>query len=55
MVVAFARHRAANPDTRIANPHFFAFGGVAKCARWANAVRDGKIRFNKSDTGFEVV
>ena len=55
MVIDFARHRAANPDTRIAGAHFFAFGGVAKCARWANAVRDGRIRFNRSEDGFEVV
>jgi methylenetetrahydrofolate reductase (NADPH) len=55
MVVEFARHRAANPGTRIASAHFFAFGGVAKCARWANSVREGKIRFNKSESGFEVV
>jgi methylenetetrahydrofolate reductase (NADPH) len=55
MVVAFARHRAANPDTRIYCPHFFAFGGVAKSARWANAVRDGRIKLNKHESGFEVV
>jgi methylenetetrahydrofolate reductase (NADPH) len=55
MVVAFARHRAANPDTRIHCPHFFAFGGVAKSARWANAVRDGRIKLNKRESGFEVV
>jgi methylenetetrahydrofolate reductase (NADPH) len=55
MVVDFARHRAANPDSRILNPHIFAFGGVAKSARWANAVRDGRIRFNKKESGFEVV
>jgi methylenetetrahydrofolate reductase (NADPH) len=54
LVVDFARHRAANPDTRIVSPHFFAFGGVAKCARWANAVRDGQFRFNKDESGFEV-
>jgi methylenetetrahydrofolate reductase (NADPH) len=54
LVVDFARHRAANPDTRIVSPHFFAFGGVAKCARWANAVREGRIKLNKRETGFEV-
>jgi methylenetetrahydrofolate reductase (NADPH) len=55
LVVAFARHRAANPNTRIVSPHFFAFGGVARCARWANAVRDGRFKFNKDESGFEVV
>ena len=55
LIVDFARHRAANLDSRIECPHFFAFGGVAKAARWANAVRDGRIRFNKKESGFEVV
>lgn len=55
LVIDFARHRAANPDCRIRSPHIFAFGGVAKSARWINAVREGRIRFNKNETGFEVV
>ena len=55
LVVDFARHRAAYPDTRIKSPHIFAFGGVAKSARWMNAVREGRIKFNKRETGFEVV
>lgn len=55
LIVAFARHRAANPGSRIHCPHFFAFGGVAKSARWANAVRDGRIRLNRQENGFEVV
>jgi methylenetetrahydrofolate reductase (NADPH) len=55
MIIDFARHIAANPDSRIRNPHIFAFGGVAKSARWINAVRDGRIRFNKQESGFEVV
>lgn len=55
LVVAFARHQVANPETRIKNPHIFAFGGVAKSARWINAVRDGRIKFNKREDGFEVV
>jgi len=55
LIVDFARHRAANPGSRIRCPHFFAFGGVAKSARWANAVRDGRIRLDKQEGGFEVV
>ena len=55
MVIDFAQHLAANPGSRIKNPHIFAFGGVAKSARWANAVRDGNIKFNKQESGFEVV
>lgn len=55
LIIAFAQHQAANPDTRIKSPHIFAFGGVAKSARWINAVRDGRIRLNKRENGFEVV
>jgi methylenetetrahydrofolate reductase (NADPH) len=55
LIVDFARHRAANPGSRIRCPHFFAFGGVAKSARWANAVRDGRIRLDRQESGFEVV
>jgi methylenetetrahydrofolate reductase (NADPH) len=55
LVIDFARHQAANPDTRIKSPHIFAFGGVAKSARWINAVRDGRIKLNKREDGFEVV
>ena len=55
LIIDFARHQAAHPDTRIVGAHFFAFGGVAKSARWANAVCDGKIKFNKQESGFEVV
>jgi methylenetetrahydrofolate reductase (NADPH) len=55
LVVDFAQHQAANPGTRIRSPHIFAFGGVAKSARWINAVRDGRFRLNKRETGFDVV
>lgn len=54
LVVDFARHQAANPDTRIESPHIFAFGGVAKSARWINAVRDGRLKLNKREDGFDV-
>jgi len=55
LVVDFARHKDANPGSRIVGPHFFAFGGVAKSARWANAARDGRIRFNRHESGFELI
>jgi methylenetetrahydrofolate reductase (NADH) len=55
LVVDFARHQAANPGTRIKSPHIFAFGGVAKSARWINAVREGRIKLNRRESGFEVV
>jgi hypothetical protein len=32
----------------IASLHFFPFGGVAKTARWANALKRGRFRANAS-------
>lgn len=54
MVVALARHRAANPQSRLKKIHFFAFGGVAKTAKWANAVVSGRFVLNNQATGFRV-
>ncbi len=53
-IAHFARHRAENPGSRIVKGHFFAFGGVVKTARWANAVVDGRFELNADGTGFEV-
>jgi methylenetetrahydrofolate reductase (NADPH) len=49
-----ARHRAANPGSRLVKPHFFAFGGVVKTARWANAVVAGRFALNAEADGFRV-
>jgi methylenetetrahydrofolate reductase (NADPH) len=54
MVTYLARYRAANPDSRLKKVHFFAFGGVVKTARWANAVVSGRFVLNKDATGFRV-
>jgi len=54
MVAAIARHRAANPQSRLRKIHFFAFGGVVKTARWANAVVSGRFVLNSQATGFRV-
>jgi methylenetetrahydrofolate reductase (NADPH) len=53
-VTYIARHRASHPDSRLSQAHFFAFGGVAKTARWANAVRAGRFVLNSQATGFDV-
>lgn len=53
-ITHIARHRASHPDSRLSQAHFFAFGGVAKAARWANAVRAGRFTLNKKGTGFDV-
>lgn len=53
-VAVFARHRAENPASRIVKPHFFAFGGVARTARWANSVAAGRFELDRQGTAFEV-
>jgi methylenetetrahydrofolate reductase (NADPH) len=54
MVTALARHRGANPQSRFKKVHFFAFGGVVKTAKWANAVISGRFVLNNQATGFRV-
>lgn len=54
MVTAIAQHRGANPQSRLRKVHFFAFGGVVKTARWANAVVSGRFVLNSQATGFRV-
>lgn len=49
-----ARHGAGSPGSRFIKPHFFAFGGVSKTARWINAVAAGKLTFDREAAGFEV-
>ncbi len=36
------------PLTGVTGLHFFPFGGVAKTARWANALKRGRLRLNAS-------
>jgi methylenetetrahydrofolate reductase (NADPH) len=55
LITYFVQERAANPASRIQKLHFFAFGGVVKCAKWANAVRAGRFDLNGKGTGFEVI
>lgn len=54
MVTALARHRGGNPQSRFERVHFFAFGGVVKTAKWANAVISGRFVLNNQATGFRV-
>jgi methylenetetrahydrofolate reductase (NADPH) len=54
MVTALARHKGSNPQSRFKKVHFFAFGGVVKTARWANAVISGRFVLNNQATGFRV-
>lgn len=52
LITHFARHCATHPHSRLARAHFFAFGGIAKTARWANAVVEGRFELNGQATGF---
>lgn len=54
MVTALAQHRLNNPQSRFKKIHFFAFGGVVKTAKWANAVVSGRFVLNNQATGFRV-
>ncbi|HEY9182435.1 MAG TPA: metFprotein, partial [Gammaproteobacteria bacterium] len=54
MVTALAKHRGANAQSRFKKIHFFAFGGVVKTAKWANAVISGRFVLNNQATGFRV-
>ncbi len=53
-MVRIARHRLDHPGSRLRSVHFFAFGGVAKTAKWANAIVDGRIELNARSDGFKV-
>ena len=55
MIVHIARHRMEHPETRLKTAHIFAFGGVAKAARWVNAARAGRIEFKDNGKGFDVI
>lgn len=54
LIVHIARYRASHPGSRLRLAHLFCFGGVAKTARWMNAVRDGAFKLNGKGTGFDV-
>lgn len=54
LITHFARHRLDDPSSRLAKIHFFAFGGIVKTARWANAVVAGEFEINEKGTGFKV-
>lgn len=43
LILSFASHRLAHPDTRMARAHFFAFGGAERTARWLTSVLAGQF------------
>lgn len=46
MLVHIVRAREEGLAARIVQPHFFAFGGVVKTARWLQAIRDGDFELD---------
>jgi methylenetetrahydrofolate reductase (NADPH) len=54
LIAALARHRAGDPDSRIERLHFYPFGGLARTARWLEAVRAGAFTLHDDGLGFTV-
>ena len=50
MLTGLVRGRAVHSGSRLVQPHFYAFGGVAATARWMRAVIDGNFEV-KPDGG----
>jgi methylenetetrahydrofolate reductase (NADPH) len=54
LITALARHRAADPASRIERLHFYPFGGLARTARWLEAARAGAFTLHDDGLGFTV-
>jgi methylenetetrahydrofolate reductase (NADPH) len=46
MLAGLVRGRAAHSGSRLVQPHFYSFGGVAATSRWMRAVVDGNFEVN---------
>jgi methylenetetrahydrofolate reductase (NADPH) len=54
LITALARHRASDPGCRIEQLHFYPFGGLARTARWIEAIRAGAFALHDDGLGFTV-
>jgi methylenetetrahydrofolate reductase (NADPH) len=54
LLAALARHRARDPDCRLERLHFYPFGGLARTARWVEAIRAGAFTLHDDGLGFTV-
>jgi methylenetetrahydrofolate reductase (NADPH) len=54
LIAALARHRAADPASRIERLHLYPFGGLARTARWLEGVRAGAFSLHDDGLGFTV-
>jgi methylenetetrahydrofolate reductase (NADPH) len=54
LLAALARHRGDHPDCRLERLHFYPFGGLARTARWLEAVRAGAFTLHDDGLGFTI-
>jgi methylenetetrahydrofolate reductase (NADPH) len=54
LLAALAWHCANDSDTRIERLHFYPFGGLARTARWIEAIRAGAFTLHDDALGFTV-
>src|SRR5690606_26281960 len=54
LIAALALHRASDPDCRIERLHFYPFGGLARTARWLEAIGAGVFTVHDDGLGFTV-
>jgi methylenetetrahydrofolate reductase (NADPH) len=54
LIAALAGWRAADPASRIERLHLYPFGGLARTARWLEAVRAGAFTLSDDGRGFTV-
>jgi methylenetetrahydrofolate reductase (NADH) len=54
LITALGRQRAEDPQCRIARLHFYPFGGLARTARWLEAIRAGAFTLHDDGLGFTV-
>jgi methylenetetrahydrofolate reductase (NADPH) len=54
LIAALAGQRALDPQCRIDRLHFYPFGGLARTARWIEAIRAGAFTLHDDGLGFTV-
>ena len=54
LLAALARHLAGDSGCRIERLHFYPFGGLARTARWIEAIRAGAFTLHDGGLGFTV-
>ena len=52
LITALANHRATDPHGCIKRLHFYPFGGLARTARWIEAIRAGAFTLHADGLGF---